>query len=174
MSIIAVGIECPFNATKEPYTIMNHGDIYLGLCLDQISQKETEAFQLGEWWFSLRQEQGYLVFVAKNKSNDSNPLEQIFEFVFSLNQVNKEHWDSFLSVEDERTYPIHIILIEKNVNIVKALRVFGLSNRANQFMKGIFLEQTKLQKKTFDTTRLPDNIKKSFNIGFIKEKARTK
>lgn len=170
--VFAVGEECPFENIVDSGTLMRGGDIFCVLNFNNIQEEEIQAFQWGNWWFSLRKEQGHIVLCSKVKANEqSRPW--IFEFMFSLNGTTKSEWDKFLNLEDGQAYPIQFLLVDKKTNIIKAMRMFGLSNRANQFLKKTFLEQSKEELTVFDISRLP-TPRKSFDIGFIKEKAGTK
>jgi hypothetical protein len=92
---------------------------------------------------------------------------------FSLNKVPKSHWQKFLSLKDGEAYPLEFLLVDKSTKIVRAMRLFGLSGRANKFLYEKFIEQSNLKPMNFDVSLLP-TPRKSFDIGFIKEKAGTK
>ncbi len=173
MMVIGVGHECPFKAQDQNWTIMDQGDIYFGIVGDNFTTEEARAIQFGQWWFSIRKEQSHIVLVAKIKEEKSQLPAMLVEYVFSLNKVGKEHWESFLSLEVGQAYPIHFMLIERKTNFVKAFRMFGLSRRANQFMRSVFSDQVEQVPNEFNPSLLP-SMRKSFDLGLIKEKAGTK
>ncbi len=173
MTIFSVGQECPFKPQKMDYTILENGDIFFGVMGDNITEKMAHDFQFGNWWFSIRREQDHIMFLAKNKANEPQADTLMMEFAFSLNKVGKEHWEKFLSLEVGEAYPVHFMLIERKTNIIRALRMFGLSRRANQFMKSVFTEQSKQEPKPLNPAVLP-TLRKSFDSGLIKEKAGTR
>jgi hypothetical protein len=51
--------------------------------------------------------------------------------------------------------------------------MFGLSRRANQFMRSVFCDQVEQVPNECNTSLLP-SMRKSFDLGLIKEKAGTK
>lgn len=173
MMVIGVGHECPFEKIPQSGTIMMDGEIFIVASWDNVKEVESLLFQNGQWWFSLRYEQGHIVLASKVKINDQVP-PWIFEVMFSLNKNQKNDREAFLSLEEGQAYPIHFLLVDKKTNIIKAMRIFGLSRRANQFLKEKFLEQLTLSPSEFDLSKLPKSQRKSFDLGFIKEKAGTK
>lgn len=172
IDVFGVGLECPFEKLPESGTLMRDGNIFIVFSLDKIREEEICYFQNGQWWFSLRQEQGHIVLASKLKLNDQSP-PWIFEVMFSLNKTHRKDREAFLSIENGQAYPIHFLLVDKKTNIIKAMRLFGLSARANKFLKDNFLEQATQEPCSFDISKLP-SPRKSFDSGLIKEKAGTK
>ena len=171
MEIFSVGGQCPFNLPQSG-TLLRHGEIICVFKCENLTDYEAQVFQWGQWWFSLRQEQGHIVLCPKIKLKEQDP-PWIFEFMFSLNKTPKEHWNKFFSLEVGQAYWLQIMLVESKTNTIKAMRTFGLSRRANQFLKEKFIEQSTQQPVEFDLSKLP-SPRKSFDSGFIKEKAGTK
>jgi hypothetical protein len=172
LEVFAVGEECPLENVMDGGTLMRGGDIFCVLNFNNIKEEEIQAFQWGKWWFSLRKEQGHVVLCSKVKAQEQSP-PWIFEFMFSLNAISNSQWEKFLHLEEGQAYLIHFLLVDKKTNIIKAMRMFGLSNRANQFLKKAFLEQSQEERTAFDVSKLP-SPRKSFDSGLIKEKAGTK
>jgi len=54
--VFAVGEECPFENIVDSGTLMRGGDIFCVLNFNNIQEEEIQAFQWGNWWFSLRKE----------------------------------------------------------------------------------------------------------------------
>lgn len=173
MKIFSVGRECPFKVVSPVSTLMDQGDIYLAVCSDNIKQIEADDFQFGDWWFSLRKEQDHIVLLAKNRGKHTGNTS-IYEFIFSLNKISKKAQEKFLILEDGEAFPILLLLVDKGTSITRGQRMFGLSCVANQFMKSVFIEQSKKEPNVFDVNKLPSSIRKSFDMGFIKEKSGTK
>lgn len=171
MEIYSVGGQCPINLPQSG-TLLRDGEILCIFKCEDVLPQEAQVFQFGKWWFSLREEQGHIVFCPKIKLNEQDP-PWIFEFMFSLNKTPKEYWEKFLNLQVGEAYWVQVVLVESKTNIIKAQRFFGLSRRANQFLKEKFLEQSTKQPQDFDLSKLP-SPSKSFDGGFIKEKAGTK
>ncbi len=174
--VYGVGFPCPEHllsgSNHELTTYMIDGQISFIFSISNIQDEEIKAIQYGEWWFSLRYEQEHIILCCKVKADkDSQPW--IFESVFSLNKVPKSQWQKFLNLEDGEAYPLEFLLVDKNTKIVRAMRLFGLSGRANKFLYEKFIEQSSLKPRKFDVSVLPIP-RKSFDSGFIKEKSGTK
>lgn len=141
-------IECYSVGEKPPFPHPNGLSIMFGetgfvvaIQLDDLTQSEISAFHddiVDIYLCQASKDVSFFVFSINNFLELSDVAFTIFKTPFQLQGLNMD-----LNKDTNQGYAMTLILIDGHTNIIKAMRLIGLSNEFSQHINNVCIEQSK-------------------------------
>ena len=152
---------------------LQDGNVFMVTYISKLTEGDIDFWQNGQWRFGVNVNNGHLLIYNK-VTNFGEPGVVIGEYAFHLKRETKNNRMAYLKDLDGMSRGFIFLLVERETNIIKGLRMFGMSSKMNNFIQHQFKIQSTVDEVPDLDYDLLGEMKDGFDNCVLKEKAGTR